>query len=80
MKYYFWFIIYIIHYLIKIRSNHNIRVIILTSKPILVQIQAFFCNMTISPNTNDIGGAKSIRNPPRIPSSEPQPKPGHPNI
>ena len=50
----------------------------LTSKPILVQIHAFFLNVTISPNINDIGAAKSIRNPPRIPSIEPQPKPGQP--
>ena len=50
----------------------------LTSNPILVQIQACFFNMTISPNINDIGAAKSIRNPPRIPSISPQPKPGQP--
>jgi len=51
----------------------------LTSKPILAQIQAFFLNVTMRPNKNEIGGPKSIRNPPRIPSKEPHPKPGHPN-
>jgi hypothetical protein len=63
-----------------IKYNQKPNVIILATNPILDHVYDFFFSIAIKPNPSAIGGPNNIRNPPRIPSIEPHPKPGQRNI